>query len=310
MSVNCSVCSDVCVDDSTTLKCASNCGNTCHLNCAPQKTRGSKKEWFCDTCKSEKSSSLASNKSATMSSISKEFLINTLDAFKQEMLAEFQNHTAESTELRNSLSFLSDAIDKNNAIMDRVMSELKKTQEENSTLRQENIQLRSSVNNLEVRLRNLEQHSRRQNIEIDGLPETQGEDVNTILRDVARSIGVEMKSEQLVAAHRVPSFNKKRTPPIIVRFATYEARDGWIAGFKRVRPLTANRINANFNGSSKVFINEHLSPENKQLLAKTKEAARAKNYKYVWSREGKVFVRRVDGERCIRVDAVSDLEKL
>lgn len=310
MPVNCSVCNDGCVDESTSVKCQSNCGNACHLNCAPQKTRGAKKEWFCDTCKPEKSSSLASSKSETSTSISKEFLINTIEAFKKEMLAEFQKNTAENAELRNSLSFLSDAVDKNNAIMNKLMNELKKTQEETNKLRQDNMQLRITVDSLEVRLRNLEQHSRRQNIEIDGIPETQGEDVNTVLRDVAKSIGVEVKTEQIVAAHRVPTFNKKRTPPIIVRFATYEARDTWIAGYKKVRPLSANKINPNFSGAIKVFINEHLSPENKQLLSKTKEVARAKNYKYVWSREGKIFVRRVDGERCTRVDTLSALEKL
>lgn len=310
MPVNCSVCNELCVDESAIVKCLGNCGNACHLNCVSQKTRGAKKEWLCDTCKTEKSSSLASSKSATVTSISKEFLVNTIDAFKQDMLVEFKKNTAENAELRTSLSFLSDAVDKNNALMANIMSELKKTQEENCKLRQENLQLRNTVNSLEVRVRNVEQHSRRQNIEIDGVPETQGEDVSTILRDVAKSIGLEMKPEKVVAAHRVPTFNKKRAPPIIVRFATYEARDVWIAAFKNVRPLTANKINPNFSSSHKVFINEHLSPENKQLLSKTKEVAKAKQYKYVWSREGKIFVRKVDGEKCKRVDSLCDLEKL
>ncbi|KAG8300187.1 hypothetical protein J6590_082228 [Homalodisca vitripennis] len=48
-----------------------------------------------------------------------------------------------------------------------------------------------------------------------------------------------MKHEKVVAAHRIPSYNKRRTAPIIVKFATYEERDVWISNFKAVRPLTA-----------------------------------------------------------------------
>lgn len=36
---------------------------------------------------------------------------------------------------------------------------------------------------------------------------------------------MELKKENIVAAHRNLSFNKKRTPPTIVRFSTYEERD-------------------------------------------------------------------------------------
>ncbi|XP_046662834.1 uncharacterized protein LOC124355719 [Homalodisca vitripennis] len=149
-----------------------------------------------------------------------------------------------------------------------------------------------------------------QNIEIDVIPETQREDTYAVLNDVGKAIGVELKKEKVVAAHRVPTFSKKRTPPIVVRFTSYDEKDEWINGFQRVRPLMADKINPNLNSSTRVFVNEHLSPENKQLLSKTKEAAREKNYKYVWNRDGRIFVRRSEGEKCKRIDLSSDLEKL
>ncbi|KAG8246213.1 hypothetical protein J6590_089497 [Homalodisca vitripennis] len=116
--------------------------------------------------------------------------------------------------------------------------------------------------------------------------------------------------EKVVAAHRIPSYNKRRTAPIIVKFATYEERDVWISNFKAVRPLTASKVNPSFNSSEKIFINEHLSPENKQLLARAKESARDKNYKYVWSRDGKIFMRKENGGKCKKIDSFDDLDTL
>ncbi|XP_046688851.1 uncharacterized protein LOC124374730, partial [Homalodisca vitripennis] len=194
--------------------------------------------------------------------------------------------------------------------MSELSKELKRVLAENTQLKKENQELRGDISGLHVRVRNLEQYSRRQNVEIDGIPETQGENVLRVLESVAEAVGVELKKENIVAAHRIPSFNKKRTPPIIVRFSTYEERDTWIREYKSMRPLMLNMINPGFKSSAKVFVNEHISPENKLLLAKTKEAARNKGFKYVWSRDGKIFVRKEDGEKCKKIDSAADLETL
>jgi regulator of replication initiation timing len=312
MSVICGVCRLTCVDPSKVSKCAGNCGGAIHLECVPVKTRNAKKDWLCENCKPDtvKSASSASSKSVTVTELSKEFLISTVDSLKREIMGEIKKVISENSEIRNSLQFMSDSMDKTNSLMDTIKSQLKRYEEENQQLRRDNTELRKSVSTLEERLRNLEQHSRRQNIEIDGVPETSGESVVRILQDVAGAIGVEFKEEAVVAAHRVPSFNKKKTKPIVVRFSNYEERDKWIAGFRQVRPLAASAVNASFSGSSKIFINEHLTPENKLFLSKVKEAARNKSYKYVWCRNGKVFIRKNESEKCIRVEHLSDIDKL
>lgn len=83
----------------------------------------------------KKNSSVASNKSATVSSISKVFLVSTIEAFKQELLEEFKKNMSDNTELRTSLSFLSDTVEKNNKLI-------------------------NDISNLEVHVRNLDKYSR------------------------------------------------------------------------------------------------------------------------------------------------------
>lgn len=315
MSVNCSVCGLDCVNENDSIKCVGVCQCSFHLKCVSGgnqdtlKTRGAKKEWQCESCKPAKASSVASGKSTTSSPITKEFLIKTLESFKSEVFEELRKNTKEFAEFRTSLEFFSEKVDKSNELMEEVRESCKKIKKENFEIKEENRVLKKSVASLEQRMRNMEQYSRQSNIEISGVPETKGENMEDLLEDVAKAVNVELKKERVVAAHRVPTYDSSRVPSIIVKFTTRLDRDIWIQAFREVRPLTADKINRRFS-KAKVFINEHLSPENKQLLNKTKERAKEQGYKYVWSREGKIFVRWDKGEKCIKVEGIDDLEKL
>ncbi|KAG8336052.1 hypothetical protein J6590_053275 [Homalodisca vitripennis] len=116
------------------------------------------------------------------------------------------------------------------------MEELKlacnKQKKEMEEIKEENRVLKKSIATLEQRLRNMEQYSRQTNIEINGVPETNGEHMEELLKDVASSIGLELKKERVIAAHRVPTFSRNRTSPIIVKFTTRQAQDDWLQAFK------------------------------------------------------------------------------
>ncbi|XP_046683317.1 uncharacterized protein LOC124369370 [Homalodisca vitripennis] len=195
-----------------------------------------------------------------------------------------------------------------NDLMKEMKEELKSAKEETRRLHEENEKLRNTVEDLEVRMRDIEQYSRISNIEISGVPESRNENLDTLLSDVARAIGVELKEESVEAAHRVPSYNKKRAAPIVVKFKSRRDKEAWISGFKATRPLTADRINPMLP-KEKVFVNEHLSPANKKLLSKTKEAARDEGYKFVWTRDGKIFARKDVGHRVIKIISEASLKR-
>lgn len=156
-------------------------------------------------------------------------------------------------------------------------------------------------------MRDMEQYSRINNIEISGVPQSENEDVDTLLTDIAKAIDVEHKARSVDAAHRVPSYNRKRASPIVVK--SRRDKEVWINGFKKTRPLTADKINPHMN-KDKVFINEHLSPANKLLLSQTKEAARDRGYKFIWTKDGKIFARKDSGDRVKRIASEASLRDL
>ena len=59
-----------------------------------------------------------------------------------------------------------------------------------------------------------------------------------------------------------------------------------------------------------VYINEHLSKQNRSLFAKAQEKKGNMNYKYCWTRGGTVHMRKTDTSPPITIANESDFEKL
>lgn len=305
MSANCGVCGLLCEDEKSAIKCSGKCGALAHNNCvnSASKTRF---KWTCDTCK--ETSSVSSVKSST-TAITKEFLISTLDGFKQEVFNELKTYSKEFKDFKAALEFFSAKVDNATDLMREVKEDIKHVKEEVKRLKEENLSLHNTVVDLETRMRDMEQYSRINNIEISGVPESENEDMDTLLTDIAKAIDVEHKASSVEAAHRVPSYNRKRVSPIVVKFKSRRDKEVWINGFKKTRPLTADKINPHMN-KDKVFINEHLSPANKLLLSRTKEAARDRGYKFIWTKDGKIFARKDSGDRVKRIASEASLRDL
>ena len=80
----------------------------------------------------------------------------------------------------------------------------------------------------------LEQYGRRQNLEIVGIPYTEGENTNHIVTELAKLVEVELKPEDISTLHRLPvrspSVDNARKSfeihtPIIVRFVRRDIRN-------------------------------------------------------------------------------------
>jgi cell division protein FtsB len=309
MPATCGVCNEVISGGkaSEVISCSGNCKKSFHVNCVKddinEKNRAVK-QWRCKDCRENSVGSVSSTP------VTKEFIMKVLDGFKTDVFKEFKTFKTEIEEITRSIGFLSDKVDSSNALMEDMKKQFMSLKKENEELRVKNSALCASVTDLQSRVRSLEQYTRRSNIEISGIPETPKEDVIKLVKDVGAVIGVSVEESQINAAHRVPSFRSDRAPSLVVQFNTRAVRDHWLKQFKENRgTATSDKVNSSFP-RTKMFINEHLSPINKLFLAKIKKKCRDIGYAYVWSREGKFFVRRANGEKCIRIDNEADIEKL
>lgn len=160
-------------------------------------------------------------------------------------------------------------------------------------------------------INNLDQYSRNKNIEIENVVQLEGESVEVLVTKIANELNIKLESAEIDAAHRLPSRAEGRAPKIIVQFTTRKKRDLFLE--KKTKVLTNTQIIgvASQRGTDRIFVNENLSPYNRELLWKTKTRARELGYRFVWCKKGKIFVKKDETSRAIiKIYTFADIDKI
>lgn len=148
---------------------------------------------------------------------------------------------------------------------------------------------------LEADLNELEWRNRRFNLEIHGVSAADNENLLEKVNSLATLIEVPVLSEtDVTAIHRLPC-KAGRIPGIIVRYLRQSVRDQWLDSRSKLREK-----------KSKVFFQENMTSYNRQLLREAKDWAKVNGYKFVWHRNGKILLRKTEGDSVIVVRHRSD----
>lgn len=168
-----------------------------------------------------------------------------------ELAKSVETLTKEVEEMRKSLTMFNELYEK--------------MKDDQATLAKNNKELTRANHELTMRVAELEQYSRNNNIEIKGVPQTQGESCTAILKQIGEKAGCPVSDSDIDVVHRVPA---KEGPHIFARFCSRAKKAEFAAKAKKAR-LTAGTIGfstANDNHKP-IYINDHLTPENKRLFA-------------------------------------------
>lgn len=164
---------------------------------------------------------------------------------------------------------------------------------------------------LENKLALMEQQARENNIEISNVPERRGENLITIFTHLGGIINYKISPTDITSLHRVPHANTKDSRPknIIVKFASRMTRDNFIAAFRSKKGITSENL-AITGPPHKIYLNEHLTLQNKILFRETREKARMREYRYVWVKHGIILARKNDTSAVIAIRSLPDIKKL
>ena len=217
----------------------------------------------------------------------------------------------ENQELRKDIESLKESIQ----FSDEQVAIVKK---ENEELVQKNNVLESKVYDLEQRVRNLEfdhdtleQYTRKFNVEVHGIPECEGENLADIIIKIGQKISVDITSQDIDIVHRL----RKKTPttkPIIVRITSYRKKREFYQARFNLETTKISEIIASVQHEveAKIYINENLTQRRQELLAKARKMRKAKKLVRVWTADGKLFVRKTEESRPVRISEDWDLENL
>lgn len=219
--------------------------------------------------------------------------------------------------IQDEIGEMMKAMDHMNEQFEYMRQEHKTTQENIKTLKDENDKLRTTVIDLSGRVNLLEQHARAKNIELQCIPEKQQENVINIVKDLGQAIKCVIDEKHIINCTRVAKLQRDSNRPrsIIVEFVSPRLRDEFIAAainYNKTNPT--NKLNSSILGisgpKSQIYVSEHLSPANKALHAASRIKAKQMNYKFVWVKNGRIFVRKNDASSYIWIKDNNALDKM
>lgn len=162
-----------------------------------------------------------------------------------------------------------------------------------STLKGDMDGIKAQFCSIKYEVDNLEQYERRCNLRFTTeIVETEDEDTDAIIADLANSVGITLHRTDISRSHRIGK--KGDSPrPIIARFISYRCRESI---------YDKRKVAENF------YISEDLTKLRNTLYFKARELKRSGKFKHVWCRDGIIKIRLHD-DNVRTVTTYSDLEK-
>ncbi|XP_072948705.1 uncharacterized protein [Epargyreus clarus] len=223
----------------------------------------------------------------------KQDMTETITHLVTEQLANL-NHQISG--FQESLSFI-------NKQYDSLLQTVSEKNEIINNLVTKNEYLTSQVHNLTERLGQVEQSMRSTNIEISGLPEHKLENLTSTIVQLGNIVDNPIADTDIMHVTRIAKINKESNRPrsVIVKLRSQRRRDELLAAVSRFNKKNRDKkLNSEYLGLGgrcvPVFVSEHLTLTNKRLHAIARSKAREAGFKFVWIRDGRIFVRR--NEQC------------
>lgn len=228
------------------------------------------------------------------------------EALERQMRNDFRELKVEQQALARSLEFAHGNIaDLKKQLNDETTKNVKLASE-NEVLHAKNAVMERKLQDLETRLVHIELYSRKTNLEIQGVIRKDDESVTEILSKVGYAINEPFDDADIEACHRVPTRNADRSH-IIVQFRSHTKRDTVLKKAKKTR-LT--NYDLELENTPLVYVNDHLCPAQKKLLAMAVKKKHGHHWKSVWSFNGKIFEKESDDSPIVSITHENDLGRI
>lgn len=240
-------------------------------------------------------------------------LIVRLDAFATDIKSDVEKVKSSNDEIytelvgiRSSLTFLNADVEQLKKDVGGFRRELSEVKVQCTQNQRENQQLSKELCDVKREVVELKQYSRNMNLEIKGLPILPNENLQKAVGEIATCLGAEISEGDIDVVHRVQSKDKGK-PNVVVKFSSRTVRDKFLCAARKTK---LNTSLLGFEANDPLYVNEHLCVENKILLSKARQERRDKNWKFVWVRQGKIFMRKCENSPVLHVTCEGDLARV
>ncbi|XP_063635057.1 uncharacterized protein LOC134805754 [Cydia splendana] len=242
-------------------------------------------------------------------------LVTEFRLFRQEMRAM----SYEIQALRTTMTNLTVKIDKCDERIDNVCARVEKLENNTSNSNESHNtdkSLLDTIVQLRMDINNRDQDLLLNDLEISSVPEQNGENTVHIVTTLGQKLGVTLSEHDIVDATRVGRASQPnegvqgppaRPRPLVVRLARRAVRDQLLQA-ARVRRGATTEGTGLPGHSCRFYVNERLTHFNRKLFQKARQLKEHYGWRYVWTRDGRIYVRQRPGSESPRHRIQTELD--
>lgn len=232
-----------------------------------------------------------------------------------EIMTHVKNILEELRAVRSEMHEFRTLITNNKERIDSLSLRMEVLEQRQSHTESTESHLQETILELQQNLNDREQELLSNDLEIAGIPEEKAESGLHIVLSLCTKMGVTMDNRDVVSVERVGPVRASvqdaqtaRPRALVVRLARRALRDEILAAARVRRSLNTEGMGG---GTPKPFyINERLTKQNRQVFFKAREAASKAKWRYVWTRDGKIFARHEAGSSRHRLKSEGDIRRV
>ncbi|KAL4135561.1 hypothetical protein QTP88_007161 [Uroleucon formosanum] len=169
--------------------------------------------------------------------------------------------------------------------------------------------LKNDILSLESKLFVTNQKLIDNDIVIDGIPNTDSENILEIINNLTTFLGIPLNESTINDCYRVKSIHdNNKVGKIVVKFIRKIDKIKILNAVQGRKMFFAKDLG--FTGNNAIYIQENLSTDLNFLLKKVRDFKISNNFKYAWTFNGHLFLRKNSASDVFRVSSETDLIKM
>ncbi|XP_028160478.1 uncharacterized protein LOC114352911 [Ostrinia furnacalis] len=220
--------------------------------------------------------------------------------------------------IRGEISGLTESIQFMNDSFESFKTDLSHCMTKINSIEKDRDMIRSELNSITNRLNQIEQISRSSNLEIQCVPEHKSENLLTIVTQLGKAVSCPISESDVHYCSRTAKKNPESPRPrsILVKLSSPRNRDSLLAAvmkYNKSHPqdrLNTGHVGLKSDKRTPIYVVENLSPDNKFLHGMARNRAKELQYKHVWVRGGRIYMRKTDTSEYVLVRSAATLDSL
>ena len=219
------------------------------------------------------------------------------------------NYTTPDKETQKSLEYLSNEYDDQKRFNTS-------TNQQISRLSTRLTELATKVDSLSIAIDEAQQYSYAYNIKLMGVPELKSKEsaieISQLCEKIFKAMGVNASLQDIDIAHRVATRNpnSNQAKPIICKFLRRLTRQEVMMKKREIRNIDPVSVGLPLETSLKnAAIYDHLTPRLQQLFVHAKKVKEDKGFRFCWTKNSVIYLRKSEDSQPIKIQKQSDLDK-